>query len=432
MKPIGTLLMVCFLLMGASAQENSEKKKKCGEKVFDTKKVHTIHLSFMQCAAWDSLIFYKEKASDAEGKKYMRCDATIDGTAYFVSGARFKGESSYDYCMTDKKSIRLKLNEYNEKQDWDGITTLNLNNAFKDPSMLREKIFFDILQTENIPAPRCSYADVYFNEKHLGLYLLVENINGKFLKCNFGNSKGELYKGDPNATFEYRGEELKSYTKHYIAEHESEMIEPKLVQLIKAINDTTLSHEKYKEQLDTIFNTETCLKIWAITSILNNIDAYNILYPHNFFVYNNEETGKFEWLPYDANYAFCAWSSVFTYKQATDLSIYYNPKKFPLVTYFFRNPYYRKYYTDYIYDLLTNKLTNEYMDEFIEESAMRIRKFVYYDTQKFYTNKEFETNLIKTIGDPADPGNFSPGLYEFFVQRRKAILAEIEKERSGN
>ena len=58
---------------------------------------------------------------------------------------------------------------------------------------------------------------------------------------------------------------------------------------------------------------------------------------------------------------------------------------------------------------------------------MRIRIAVYADVNKMYSNKDFDTNISTTIGDPLDPGNFIPGLKSFIVDRRRNIEEELQQ-----
>jgi hypothetical protein len=44
-----------------------------------------------------------------------------------------------------------------------------------------------------------------------------------------------------------------------------------------------------------------------------------------------------------------------------------------------------------------------------------------------YSNKDFDTNINNTIGDPLDPGNFIPGLKSILRDRRKIVINEIQK-----
>ena len=45
------------------------------------------------------------------------------------------------------------------------------------------------------PAPRCAYAHLIVNGQSLGINSYIERIHRPFLKRNFGNDNGVLYKG---------------------------------------------------------------------------------------------------------------------------------------------------------------------------------------------------------------------------------------------
>jgi hypothetical protein len=44
-----------------------------------------------------------------------------------------------------------------------------------------------------------------------------------------------------------------------------------------------------------------------------------------------------------------------------------------------------------------------------------------------YSNKDFDTNVGATLGDPLDPGNFIPGLKSFISDRRQNIETELQQ-----
>jgi spore coat protein CotH len=64
-------------------------------------------------------------------------------------GIRFKGNSSFSIPSV-KKSIKIDFDEYDEGNadlEFLGMSAMALNNGFKDPSMLREKLFLDAAAT---------------------------------------------------------------------------------------------------------------------------------------------------------------------------------------------------------------------------------------------------------------------------------------------
>ncbi len=58
---------------------------------------------------------------------------------------RFKGNSSFS-ANGVKKSFKIDFDEYDEDNNalvFYDLKKLNLNNGFNDPTMLREKLFYD-------------------------------------------------------------------------------------------------------------------------------------------------------------------------------------------------------------------------------------------------------------------------------------------------
>jgi spore coat protein CotH len=60
--------------------------------------------------------------------------------------------------------------------------------------MIREKICYNLLRESGVKAPRVSFAKVYLNNVYWGLYSIVEQVDKTFLKENFRNKNGNLYK----------------------------------------------------------------------------------------------------------------------------------------------------------------------------------------------------------------------------------------------
>lgn len=410
-----------FLLNVIAVSANSSQS---GNEIFDTKKVHEIRIYFLQANAWDSLIYYK---TESGLKKYMQANVVFNGEPFYSCGIRLKGESSFVFSNENKKSIKLKFNQYINGQLYHGISTLNLNNNFNDPTMIREKLFFDIMRMEKLPVPRTAHANVYLNDRLLGLFTIVEEINRRFLENEFGNAEGSFYEGEPIATFEYLGVEQENYLRSYIVRHsENNMLD--LIDLIKAINKKGLSESNYSKQLEKHLNIESVMKIWAITNVFYNSDAYNTEFVHNFFLYRNQSTKRFEWLSFDGNNAFNTWNPRHNMAQAENLDIYYiadDGINRPLQTALFNHSYYRNFYKNYIKSLLEKRLTETVLMAMVDELTIRIRKSLYADPHKIFTNEDFEKNIYEYLGDPTDPGGYVPGLKQFIKARRNFVLTQI-------
>lgn len=416
-------LLISFLITFQHAFSQIDTKQEIipsGNEIFNADTVHEIRINFLQCSVWDSLVHIKKERDSLQIKRHLQGNVELNGKMYYSCGLRFKGESSYDFYPGLKKSFKINFGKFLKKQRWNGIKTINLNNAFKDPTFMREKLFLDFMRSEGLKVPRCTYANVYLNGKLLGLYLLVEEINKGFLERNFGNKKGSFFKGEPKAHLKYAGESITSYQANYKNKNNSTDAYKDLIKFIRTINE--------QGDISSIFNVEDCLKIFAITSLFVNVDAYNIMYRHNYYLYKNTNTGKIEWIPYDANYAFCAFSPDLNLREAENLSVFYkkNESEAPLMDLLFGVEEYREFYCDYLKKLVKNSRVRDFVENEVDRLSIKLRKYVYYDTNKMYTNADFEVNLNKVIGDVNDPGAFIPGLKPFINKRIKAVKKELK------
>jgi len=98
-----------------------------------------LDLTFSQPNWFDSLM------DNHDSETYMMGSCVFAGESYDSIGVRFKGNSSFWGYPGPKKSIKVKFNEYNDNQRPYNLTTINFNNSFKDPTMLREKLFLDFV-----------------------------------------------------------------------------------------------------------------------------------------------------------------------------------------------------------------------------------------------------------------------------------------------
>ena len=180
-----SLLAIASSFAQAVDASKKQSKKDYGKSFFEKDSIHVIRINFTQCNFWDSLTTNKKLLDSLEISNYLQANVIIDNKKFFSTGVRFKGESSYDFYPGKKKPFRIKFNKFIKGQDFKGLEELNLTNNFKDPSMMREKLYLDLLNKEGLPAPRATYAKVYINDKYWGLYLVNESIDKVFLETRF-------------------------------------------------------------------------------------------------------------------------------------------------------------------------------------------------------------------------------------------------------
>jgi spore coat protein H len=104
---------------------------------------------------------------------------------------RFRGNSSRGL---PKKSLSLRFDS--PKDFIFGAAHMNLNAMYTDPSMMREKIAFDMFHDLGLPAPRTKYFNLYINGVFEGLYVHIERIDEYMLPQLGLNPRGTLVRDE--------------------------------------------------------------------------------------------------------------------------------------------------------------------------------------------------------------------------------------------
>ncbi|MBK8339554.1 MAG: CotH kinase family protein [Flavobacteriales bacterium] len=169
-----------------------------------------------------------------------------------------------------------------------------LNNGFKDPSFLREKLALDLMNDNGINAPRCTYARVYLNGSYWGLYTLVEAVDKTFLDNRFDDNEGNLFKGDPSGDFRWYGTAASGYYNHYeLHTNETANDWTDLIHAMDVVNNTPAN--LLADSIHARFKTQNLLRAWAANNLLVNLDAY-LGSGHNYYVYHDSTANEWRWI----------------------------------------------------------------------------------------------------------------------------------------
>jgi spore coat protein CotH len=385
-----------------------------GDLMFNTSVIHTVNFYFTQPSFWDSLVAYKPL------DKPMFGSVDIDGTLMDSVGIQLKGNSSYNSMPGVKKSFKISFDEF-VSQKFDGLKTLNLNNAFKDPSFLREKLMCDFMNDHGIPAPRCTYADVYINGTHWGFYTMIEQVNKTFLTGRFGNNDGNLFKGDPHGDLRWHGTVQSSYYNDYeLKTNETVNDWSDLVHLTDRINNP--SPAEFYDSLESVMVSDLAIKAWAANNLFVNLDSY-LGSGHNYYIYDDFITNKFEWITWDVNEAFGNFNMGIPVAQIKTLDVLFisqPPMNRPLQNRMMQNLVYKTSYLDYLCQWIQNDFSLAAMGPKIDSIADVIRPYVYADPNKQFTNANFDSNI------DFDMGNI-PGIKDFIAARSASLNSQLQQ-----
>ncbi|MCB9360697.1 MAG: CotH kinase family protein [Flavobacteriales bacterium] len=323
-------LIVLFLSLSISKSLLSQN----GNSLFDDSYIHTIEINSIAPYTYEQFhdtlfnshlqVFW---LSNSSLKNYYKASVVIDGVTTDTIGVRYKGNSTFQNAdAIGKYAIKLDFNEYVNGQNYDGLKKLNLNNNLVDPSCLRAKLSFEVMQRMGIVSPRTAFAKVYINGNYRGIYTMVEQIDKTFVKSHFDpDSTGYLHKaynftvglpsnGGYQSTIdsdlaEYMPLKTKKSTNNY---------QP-IKDFISAANNAT--DIAFENNINGVFDLSSFIKLQAINMVLSDKDHYCTA-GWNFYMYQNPTDNKWYMLPWDYDLGFDANSTYFVSNPSDHSSLY--------------------------------------------------------------------------------------------------------------
>lgn len=160
------------------------------QKIFDTSYVHSIDIIMDD---WDEFI------ANCTDEAYTLCTVVIDNEASKNVAIRAKGNTSLTQVKSygsDRYSFKIEFDHYDSNKSYYGLDKLCLNNIIQDNTFVKDYLTYQMMLYTDAVAPLCSFAYITVNGEDWGLYLAVESIEDSFIKRNYGNEQGELYKPD--------------------------------------------------------------------------------------------------------------------------------------------------------------------------------------------------------------------------------------------
>lgn len=386
-----------FVLLASFIFIQSSFAQKSGDQLFNNSYIHKIEVNFYDDDYWSKLESnYNEIADSVTAKKkYLPAEIIIDGNKLDTVGVRHKGFSSNwgieDSKSPMKKPFKIDINEFVKGQKYDGLKKFSLNNGYEDPTLMRDFLALKLMRDAGVPAPRVSYANLYLNGKHWGVYLIVEQVDKTFLKKHFSSNKGNLYKCVNNSRLEWFGTNYESYEEEFeLKTNEEEKNWTDFIRFVKIINKVDYQSDDYLDSLHTIFNVDNFLKAMSVDVAIGNWDSY-FDNGRNFYVYHNPDDGKFHWIPWDYNLSFTD-EFMGTVIQNTTVGGFK-----PLTENMFEVESLRNMAYETYCKLLSYNFTYERVKPIIDNTLELIKESHMNSEMEFYTTEELIQNLTETV-----------------------------------
>ncbi|MBG9454593.1 hypothetical protein ABE61_10950 [Lysinibacillus sphaericus] len=285
------LFVVVFAVLPNAGIETKNTEFSYETIVFNKNKVTTLDIEIAE-EDWTDML---ESAADKELKQ---ANITVNGKRIENVAIRTKGSSSLNSIVnsdSDRYSLKIDFDYYDDTQSLYGLKKLNLNNNFSDTTLMREYVSYELMEQMGLPTPAHSYMYVTVNGKDRGLFLGVEAVDETFLANNYGSNDGFLFKPDGTGSdLKYISDDIADYTGIGLKTNEGNVDESKFIEMIEAINNGG-NIEKY-------IDVDEMLRYFAMNTALVNLDSYQGTMKHNYYLY--EENGMFSIIPWDFNMSF--------------------------------------------------------------------------------------------------------------------------------
>jgi len=136
------------------------------------------------------------RALKAKPKEYVHCTVVVGDKTYKDVAIRLKGAVGSFQGWDGKPALTLNMDKFAKEQSYQGLDKFHLNNSVQDGGYLNEIACSELAAAMGLPTARAAHAVVELNGRKMGLYVLKEGYNGKFVERNFpGAAGGNLYDG---------------------------------------------------------------------------------------------------------------------------------------------------------------------------------------------------------------------------------------------
>lgn len=302
-----------------------------------------------------------ETVLDEENPIFVPGEVFYNGKEWYRVGVRFKGNSSLKTSWESgilKLSFKLDFDEFEDdypqidNQRFYGFKKLSLKNNFNDKSMLREKVATDVFRNAGLVSSHAAFYTVYVDHgngpEYFGLYTLVEEVDDTVLDEQFSDDDGNLYKPDGDAASFAAGTYNESEYVKKTNEDEGDFSDVESLLSILHDDARTIDPVAWRTNLESVLDTDVFLKYLAVNTVIQNWDTYGRM-THNYFLYNNPDTSKLTWIPWDNNEAL----ETGNMEGALPLDFSgLNASDWPLIGYLYQDSVYKSQYDTYVQEVV--------------------------------------------------------------------------------
>lgn len=263
-----------------------------------------------------------ELDANPAAEEYVEGSLTYDGETVDPIGVRYKGSIGGFLGCTDspnpfqpdgpktctKLSMKLKIDWDDPDRTFYGVRKLLFHAMNLDTSLMHDRLGYWMFRQMGVPAPRATHARVLVNGELVGVFLLVEEVDGRFTRQAFDDGSGNLYK--EVWPFDAAGEPQPEQA--WLDALETNRDEDPNADIITSFADELAAapESERRDVLERWTDIDTMIRYVVVDQAIGNDDGPLHWYcmpecaPHNFYWYENPSTRTVQLIPWDLDNSF--------------------------------------------------------------------------------------------------------------------------------
>ena len=284
--------------------------------IFDQSKLPTFELTVSQ-----SNLF--QINNDPAAEEYVEAALTFEGETISPIGIRYKGSiGAFAGCLSgsnlfepsgskvcSKLSMKFKINWEGRTEKFYGLNKIQLHSMNLDQSQMHDRLGYWLFAQMGVPSPRAVHARLMINGQFAGLFIMVEQIDGRFSKFHFDDDDGNIYK--EIWPLDDQGE-LHHDSDYRLALKTNEDENPSL-DIIKGLGEDVSqadSDEDLQDAIEKWMDMDKIINYCMVDRTIRHDDGpfhwycFNGCSPHNFYFLEEPNNKKIHLIPWDLDNAF--------------------------------------------------------------------------------------------------------------------------------
>lgn len=364
------------------------------------------------------------------------------GPATFTNVAvRIRGNGTYvNSLFGPKQSFKVDLNRLTKGQSLAGLDELNFLNSIADGSYVRDSLAQEMFRALGVPGPRTAYAYLTLNvpgpfeDQPLGLYVMMENIDGDFAKDRFGSKKTPIFKPVTYDLFKDLGDDWKAYEGIYDLKTEAtELQKKRVIEFARLV--THGDDAEFERRMEEYLDVREFAAFVAGHVLLSSYDGF-LTNGQNYYMYLDSRSNRFGFISWDQDHSWGEFGYIGQAETREKASIW-DPAAYEhrFLQRVMKVEAFRAVYREHLENALREQFTIEKLYPRIDQIAAMVRPAVAAEAD--YRLRRFDisvsTNWVEGPRDGAAEGPRAPvhQIKRFIANRIQSVRGQLDGREEG-